>query len=94
MTIYMGLSPKVNIKEYWIKTCKKGVDHFTVRKNMGKNCWQQIDLKLYISFPKHPNNKIKESPFNKIAALNNTLYDYFQLYWILRTHLTINKTIT
>jgi len=90
----MGLSPKLDIEKYWTKTHKRGVNYFTVRKNISKNRWQQIDLKLYILFPKHLNNKTKESPFNKIAILSDTLRDRFQLYWTPRTHLAVNKTIT
>ena len=61
-------------------TRKKGVDYFTVRENMSKNQWQQIDLKLHISTPKLPGDKTKESLFNKIATLSDTLHDRFWLY--------------
>jgi len=43
--------------------------------------------------PKHPNNKTKESPFNKIATLSDTIRDRFWLYWKPKTHLAINKII-
>jgi len=79
--------------EYWITTHKRGVNYFTIRENMGKSWWQQIDLKLHILFPKDPNNKTKESPFKKIATLSDTIRDCFRLYWKLRTHLAVNKTI-
>ena len=29
---------------------------------------------------KHPNNKTKESPFNKIAILSDAIRDRFRLY--------------
>jgi len=76
----MGLSPERDIEEYWMTTYKRGVDYFTVRENIGKNRWQQIDLKLYILFLKDPDNKTKESPFNKIATLSDTIRDRFRLY--------------
>jgi len=76
----MGLSPERDIKEYWTTTRKKGVNHFIVRENISKDRWQQINLKLYISTPKLPGDEIKESPFNKIATLSDTLRDRFRLY--------------
>ena len=39
VTIYIELSPESDIEEYWTKTRRRGVNHFTVRKNIGKNCW-------------------------------------------------------
>ena len=57
--------------------CKKGVNHFIVRENISKYQWQQINLKLYILIPKLPSNKTKESLFNKITTLSNTLYNRF-----------------
>ena len=40
VTIYMGLLPERDIKEYWTTTYKKGVNHFIVRENISKNWWQ------------------------------------------------------
>ena len=60
---------------------------------MSKDWWQQIDSKLHISFLKDPNDKTKESPFNKIATLSDTIRDRFRLYWKPGTHLAVNKTI-
>jgi hypothetical protein len=76
----MGLLPERDIKEYWTTTRKKGVNHFTVRENISKNWWQQINLKLYISALKLPGDETKESPFDKIATLSDTLRDRFRLY--------------
>ena len=72
---------------------KRGVDYFTVRENISKDYWEQIDLKLYISLPKDLSSKAKESPFNKIVTLNNTLYDCFRFYQTPGTHLAVNKII-
>ena len=91
--IYIGLLPERDIEDYWTTTCKKGVDYFTVRENISKDRWQQIDLKLYISFLKDPNDKIKESPFNKVATLSDTIRDSFRLYWKPRTYLAVDETI-
>ena len=93
VTIHMGLSPERDIEEYWTTTRKKGVDHFTVRENMSKNRWQQIDSKLHISTPKLPGDETKESPFDKIATLSDTLRDRFWLYWKPGTHLAVDETI-
>ena len=60
---------------------------------MGKSWWQQINLKLYISFPKDPDDKIKESLFKKVAILSDTIRDYFRLYWKPGTYFAVNKTI-
>ena len=73
----MGLLLELDIKKYWTKTCRKGVNYFAVREYISKDYWQQINLKLYISLPKYPNSKIKKSPFYKIVTLNNTLYNCF-----------------
>jgi hypothetical protein len=80
VTIYIGLLPERDIKEYWTTTYKKGVDYFIVRENISKNRWQQINLKLYILTLKPPSDETKESPFNKIATLSDTLYNRFRLY--------------
>ena len=40
VTIYIGLLPELDIKDYWKTTYKRGVNYFTVRENMGKSCWQ------------------------------------------------------
>jgi len=93
VTIHMGLSPERDIEEYWTTTRKRGVDHFIVRENMGKNRWQQIDSKLHISFPKDPDDKTKESPFDKIATLSDTIRDRFRRYWKPGTHLAVDETI-
>jgi hypothetical protein len=93
VTIHMGLSPESDIKEYWTKTRRRGVDHFAVREHISKDRWQQIDSKLYISLPKHPDNKTKESPFHKIATLSDTLRDCFRQYWKPGTHLAVDETI-
>jgi len=93
VTIYIGLLPERDIKEYWITTRKNRVNHFIVRENISKDWWQQIDLKLYILTPKLPSNETKESPFNKIATLSDTLRDRFRLYWKPGTHLAVNKTV-
>ena len=87
------MNSEKNIKEYWTTFRKKGVNYFIVRENISKDWWQQINLKLYILILKLPSNKIKESPFNKIATLSNTLRDRFWLYWKPRTHLAVNKII-
>ena len=89
----MGLSPESDIEDYWKKTCRRGVDYFTVSEHMGKNRWEQIDLKLYISLPKHLSSKAKESPFDKIAILSDTLRDRFRLYWKPGTYLAVDEMI-
>ena len=89
----MGLSPESDIADYWKKTRRRGVDHFAVRENIGKSRWQQIDLKLHISIPKHPNSNIRESPFDKITTLSDILRDRFRLYWTPGTHLAVDETI-
>ena len=43
--------------------------------------------------PKHPDNKTKESPFDKIATLSDDIRDRFRLYWKPGTYLAVNKTI-
>jgi Transposase IS4 len=93
VTIHIGLLLERDIKEYWTTTRKKGVDYFTVRENMSKDWWQQINLKLYISFLKVPDDKTKESPFEKVATLSDTIRDYFRLYWKPGTHLAVDETI-
>lgn len=60
---------------------------------MSKNHWQQIDLKLYISLPKDPSSKIKESPFDKIAILSDTLRDRFRQYQKPGTYFAVDETI-
>jgi hypothetical protein len=40
VTIYIGLLPERDIKEYWTTTRKKGVNYFIVRENISKNRWQ------------------------------------------------------
>jgi hypothetical protein len=80
VTIHMGLSLELDIADYWKKTRRRGVDYFAVRENMGKTRWQQIDLKLHISIPKHPDSNIRESPFDKITTLSDVLRDRFRLY--------------
>jgi len=89
----MGLSPEKDIEEYWTTSRKKGVDHFTVRENISKDWWQQINLKLHVSTPKLPSDETKESPFDKIATLSNTLRNRFRLYWKPGTHLAVNEII-
>ena len=89
----MGLLPERDIEEYWTTSCKKGVNYFIVRENISKDWWQQINLKLYVSIPKLPDDEMKESPFDKIATLSDTLCDRFRLYWKPGTYLAVNKTI-
>jgi len=93
VTIYIGLSPESDIQDYWKTTRRRGVNHFAIRENMGKSHWQQIDSKLHISQPKHPDDKTRESPFDKIATLSDALRDRFRLYWKPGTHLTVDETI-
>ena len=38
VTIYMGLSPELDIEDYWRITHRKAVDYFAVREYMSKNC--------------------------------------------------------
>jgi len=76
----MGLSPESDIEDYWKTTRKRAVDYFAVREHISKTCWQQIDLKLYISFPKDLGDPAKELPFDKVITLSNTLRGRFWQY--------------
>ena len=80
MTIHIGLSLELDIKDYWTINRKRGVNYFIIRENINKDRWEQINLKLYISFLKPPDDKIKESSFNKIAILSNILHNSFRRY--------------
>jgi hypothetical protein len=93
VAIHIGLLPERDIEKYWTTSRKKGVNYFAVRENISKDRWQQINSKLHVLTPKIPSDKAKESPFDKIATLSNTLRDRFRLYWKSRTRLAVNKTI-
>ena len=89
----MGLSPESDIEDYWKTTRKRAVNYFAVREHMSKTRWQQIDSKLHISFPKGPGDPAKESPFDKVITLSDTLRDRFRQYQKPGTHLAVNETI-
>ena len=89
----MGLLLGRDIEEYWTTSRKKGVDYFAVRENISEDRWQQIDSKLQVLTPKIPGDKAKESPFDKIATLSDTLRDRFRLYWKSGTRLAVDETI-
>ena len=86
--IWMGSHQEPAIPDYWNTKQKKGATHEEVRKHIA------LKRFLHIS-PSHPPDYSgpKETPFEKVEPLNETLRTAFKKYWVPGTHLAVDETI-
>ena len=94
--IWMGLHHKTAIEDFWNTNPKKGPIHDQVREHIALKRWSQIDRFLHISLPHLPDtnkSKPKETLFEKLEPLNDTLRQAFKQYWKTGTHLAVDETI-
>ena len=87
----MGLHSESGIKEFWNTDPLKGAVHEQVLRHISLKRWQQIDRFFYVSKPISPGGK--ESTFNKLEPLSDTLRNSFKKYWKIGTHLAVDETI-
>ena len=92
--IWMGLHPETTRADFWNTDPDKGPIHDRVRQAIALKRWQQLDRFLHISIPHDPTqSSSKETPFDKLEPLNDTLRQLFKKYWKTGTHLAVDETI-
>ena len=93
----MGVHKETAVEDFWNTNRKKGAIHDEVRAFIILKRWQQIDRFLHLSIPhaRYPADYSgpKESPFEKLEPVNETLRKRFKLYWKPGTHLAVDETI-
>ncbi len=90
-SIWMGLHVESSVPDFWNKDSLKGAVYEQVFKHISLKRWQQIDRFFHVSKPLPPNQK--ESTFDKLEPLSDTLRQVFKKYWKAGTHLAVDETI-
>lgn len=92
--IWMGLHRETAIEDFWNTNPKNGPIHDEVRKHIGLKRWEQIDRFFHVSLPHLPNEPDeKESLFEKLEPLNESLRQAFKRHWATGTHLAVDESI-
>ena len=93
VSIWMGLHVESSISDFWNTNPLKGAVHEQVFKHISLKRWQQIDRFFHVSKPLPPAFSQKESSFDKLKPLSDTLRQAFKKYWKTGTHLAVDETI-
>ena len=95
--IWIGVYKETAVEDFWNTNRKKGAIHDEVRAYITLKRWQQIARFLHLSIPhaRYPADysNPKESPFEQLEPLKETLRKRFKLYWKPATHLADGETI-
>ena len=86
--IYMRLHFENRVKNYWNNDNSMKSLHILVIQHIALVRWQQIDRFFHIF--EHSEEK---NVYQKINHLSEHLRQSFKIYWIAKTHLTVDETI-